>query len=143
MEQKTTALNAGVQAATGLEFQKHCAIYLFLEDVNHFEKNNFFICIEHHDDVIFCQLNENDEISEIDVYQAKKSTSKWNIAKDEFSIILKMLNTSDALLADPAKKSKNYQHNNYFTTNNTIDISYKKETVKVDETNSKVKLMPS
>lgn len=138
MEQKNTALNAGVQAATGLEFQKHCAIYLFLDDIKHFETNNFFLCIEHHDDILFCQLNENDEISEINAYQAKKSTNKWNIAKEEFNIILKMLKTSGALLADSAKKSNNCQLRNYFTTNNTIDISSKNENVKIDETNSKV-----
>ena len=67
-------VNAGVHNATGIEFQKHCALYIFLENYEDIKDKQFFICIEHHDDFIFCYQNDHDVISAIDTYQAKKSS---------------------------------------------------------------------
>ena len=135
---KSPALNAGVQGATGIEFQKHAALYVFLENVKRLEASNFFVCIEHHDDVLFCHLNEHGHFSEIDVYQAKKSADKWTVASEEFHIMLKMLKTCDSIMADPARKTEDFRQSSYFATNNTVEIVAKPDKVRVDETNSSV-----
>ena len=60
MTDKST--NAGVDAQTGFALQRNSALYLLLEEYHSkFKERKYFICLEHHDDFIFCFLNENEE----------------------------------------------------------------------------------
>ena len=62
--------NAGVHGATGYEFQKHCAIYLLLEDYEILKDKSYLVYFEHHDDFLFCYTNES-LLDAIHLYQAR------------------------------------------------------------------------
>ncbi|PWB15761.1 hypothetical protein DCO44_05135, partial [Acinetobacter sp. AM] len=48
------SVNGGVDAQVGFDFQRNCALYLLLDDYDSFKEKNFFVCIEHHDDFLYC-----------------------------------------------------------------------------------------
>lgn len=130
--------NAGVHNATGIEFQKNLALYLFLENFEAYSKQNFFICIEHHDDFLFCFYDENNKISTIDTYQAKKASENWTLTKNFYNIIKKILNVGIDLDKDSIEKVDNYSQNLHFASNTYIDLYAKKTRNRVSETNSKI-----
>ncbi len=121
----TPEANAGVHNATGIEFQKHVALYLFLEDFNKFKGKDFFICIEHHDDFLFCFENDDGKIYLIETYQAKKSSKPWKLDNDFFYIIHKILKVGINLDSDSFAKSNNFTQNLYFSSNDYIELTVK------------------
>lgn len=143
------ALNAGVQAVTGFEFQKNVALYLFLENYDNYSKKDFFICIEHHDDFLYCFKNDAEELELVETYQAKKASKKWSLDKIFYEILIKIINVGIALKSDSISKSSNYTQKLYFTSNEHINLNVqidnpekkgKKKNIsaKVSESNSNV-----
>ncbi|WP_417195381.1 hypothetical protein [Bizionia sp.] len=130
-------VNAGVHANVGMDFQKNCTIYLFLENYHSLKNQRYFIILEHLEDIVFGFLNR-DELIKIETYQAKKSTSKWSIS-GVLEIVKKITETSQAILNDPHPKSNNFLQENFFATNNTIELKCKVDkqnyTCTVNETN--------
>lgn len=114
-------INAGVHANIGMDFQKNCTIYLFLEKYEELQHQKYFIALEHHEDVILGYLDNHDVIEKIETYQAKKSSIKWTISS-VIEILKKITEMSQALLDDPSPKSKCFSQKNYFATNNTIEL---------------------
>lgn len=124
--------NSGVHATSGFEFQKHCALYIFLERYNDIKDSKYFICLEHYEDFLFCYLDEQDLIKSIETYQAKKSSEKWTIYNEEFKkIIQKILEVGIDLRNDKAHKSSNYFHNLHFLSNHEISLSKQKDKKKI------------
>ncbi|MEL7615196.1 hypothetical protein AAGW18_22070 [Vreelandella titanicae] len=115
--------NSGVEALTGFSFQRNSAIFLVLENYDILVGSEFFICIEHHDDVIFAELNNSNEISKIKAYQAKKSTSEWVLGKNLAEILAKMTKVGSDLASDEISKDSNYSQDLIFLTNKSIRLN--------------------
>jgi len=120
------AANSGVDALLGFEFQRNCALYLLLNNYAHISSREFFLCIEHHDDFLFCYRSDClSNIEAIDSYQAKKlSGGIWTIDARFAEIIAKMLDAGNNLRSDPAPKCKEYTHSLTFISNTDIKLSY-------------------
>jgi hypothetical protein len=138
------SVNAGVDAQTGFALQRNTALYLLLEDYeDKFKDKDYFICLEHHDDFIFCFLNDNQEAEVIEAYQSKKkSPSEWKLNNELIEIVKKLLATGQHLLKDLYPKSDQYKHFLYFSTNQTINLNVRgrgeivaSESIKEDNTN--------
>ena len=145
-------INSGVDAQNGFSLQRNTAIFLLLENYfDKFQNKNYFVCLEHHDDFIFCFLNENDEVSLIEAYQSKKkSPDIWKLNSELFDIIKKLLKTGKGLIQDEIPKSSNYKHILYFTSNQTIFLEKKKKrmstislSIKADNTNFNFSNLPN
>lgn len=117
-------VNAGVHNILGTNFQKICTIYLFLEKYKELKNQRYFIALEHHEDIVFGYLDSESKLSKIETYQAKKSTSKWTL-NDCLEVIKKIAETSQSILDDPEPKTNNFAQENYFATNNTIELNCK------------------
>ncbi|WP_323591079.1 dsDNA nuclease domain-containing protein [Aliarcobacter butzleri] len=115
--------NSGVEGSSGYEFQKHCALYILLEQYNDIKDTKYFIFLEHYEDFLFAYMNKDEIINKIETYQAKKSTKKWTITNKEFEeIIIKILNVGIDLRTDDIEKCDSYFHNLHFISNREIDI---------------------
>ena len=130
---KNQTVNAGVSTANGIEFQKHCALYFWLDNYHIIKDKKYFIYIEHHEDIFFCYKNDDNNIYHIDAYQAKKSYDPWNSIPKLSEIIKKITHVGLDLYEDDAPKSSNYLHTLSFVTNDSIKLSAK-------DTNSKSKV---
>lgn len=124
--------NAGVDGSGGYEFQKHCALYIFLERYEDIKASKYFICLEHHEDFLFCYLDESELVKKIDTYQAKKSSQKWTLSKDFKDIIKKILEVGVDLICDDSNKADDYFHNLYFLSNHEIKLSKTIEKKSID-----------
>lgn len=117
-------VNSGVQTNIGMDFQKHCTVYLFLEKYEELKNSQYFIILEHVEDIIFGFINDTAKLTKIETYQAKKSTNKWTL-NGLLEIIKKITDTSQWVLDDDHQKSKSFYQQNYFATNNTIELKCK------------------
>ncbi|MFL1417642.1 dsDNA nuclease domain-containing protein [Pseudomonas fildesensis] len=126
MTKKSKAANSGIDALLGFEFQRNCALYLLLDDYAHISSQEFFLCIEHHDDFLFCYRSDcRSNIEAIHSYQAKKlSGSTWTIDARFAEIIAKMLGVGNDLKNDSAPKCKSYTHKLTFISNTDIKLSF-------------------
>lgn len=115
--------NSGVEALTGFSFQRNSAIFIVLDNYDFFVTQDFFICIEHHDDVIFSHLNGSSEIYRIEAYQAKKSVSEWATGKSLAEIIAKMTLVGRDIEKDVIDKSVDCFHALTFLTNKRIKLN--------------------
>ena len=103
-----------------------------------FKDKKYFIYLEHHDDFLFCFLDENSNAKSIEAYQSKKkSTGDWTLTQEMFKIISKLLKTGNNLIKDKIKKTKNYYHHLYFSSNRTIFLEDKvsKNNISIKEDN--------
>ncbi|WP_110685909.1 dsDNA nuclease domain-containing protein [Salinicola aestuarinus] len=127
MTKTKKAVNAGVDALLGFEFQRNCALYLLLNNYDRFKGREFFLCIEHHDDFLFCYRSDcRDKIEEIHSYQAKKlSGAVWTINERFSEAVAKMLEVGNNLINDPAPKCQSYTHDLIFISNTDIKLNYK------------------
>lgn len=114
-------INAGVHANIGMDFQKNCTIYLFLEKYNSIKNQKYFIALEHHDDIVFGFLENEIELSKIETYQAKKSSKKWTTG-NILEIVKKITQTSQSIVDDPHPRTNSFTQENYFATNHTIEL---------------------
>ncbi|MCR1027002.1 hypothetical protein [Cellulophaga baltica] len=119
-------INAGVHANIGMDFQKNCTIYLFLEKYDDLKNQKYFIVLEHLEDIVFGFLENDTELSKIETYQAKKSSKKWTTG-NILEIIKKIAETSQSILDDTLPKTSTFNQENYFATNHTIEL---KSTIK-------------
>lgn len=133
------SVNAWVDASSGFEFQKHCIIYLFLENYETLKDKKYFVYVEHYDDFLICYYSEDEIINYIESYQAKKSWKDWSIDNDLIEILNKIVETGDALRKDPIKKSPEYDHELHFITNSPIRLRKEKKTCQINSANKEVK----
>ena len=137
-----TSVNSGVQTNVGMEFQKHCTLYLLLDNYQTIKDKKYFIILEHLEDIVFGYIDENDLLSEIETFQAKKSTNKWSLNK-LLEILKKITEVSQTIIDDPIAKSPSFTQTNYFATNNSIELKSRvngttySETI--NETNTDIK----
>jgi len=135
--------NSGVQANVGFDFQRNTCIYVFLDKYATIKKQEYFIMLEHYDDIVFGFLNSNGELSQVTTYQAKKSSTVWT-TNQVYEIIQKISNSGIEILKDSLKKSTDYNQSQHFITNNTIALDYQCSTEKktkkiyVNETNESI-----
>src|SRR5699024_1375558 len=99
-------VNAGVHSNIGMDFQKNCTIFLLLEKYNQLHHQKYFIILEHLEDIVFGYIENQTEISKIETYQAKKSSSKWTM-NSLLEIIKKIAETSQSVLNDSHRKTEN------------------------------------
>ncbi len=116
--------NSGVQANVGFDFQRNTCIYVFLEKYNSLKNQDYFIMLEHYDDIVFGFLNSSGELSDITTYQAKKSSTVWT-TNSVYEIIQKIANSGIEITKDTFPKATNYVQSQHFITNNTIALDYK------------------
>ncbi|MCM5704843.1 DUF4297 domain-containing protein [Larsenimonas salina] len=137
MNTNKKAVNAGVDAILGFEFQRNCALFLLLQNYDEIKEKDFFICIEHHDDFLLCyRTNCRSYIEEIHSYQAKKkSGSIWTINQKFIETVAKILEAGNDLRQDPIPKSSNYSHKLSFISNTEIKLTYKPK--KIEKENGK------
>lgn len=131
--------NAGVNAQTGFALQRNTALYLLLENYfGKFKDKDYFICLEHHDDFLFCFTNENNKVEIIEAYQSKKkSPTSWTLDSSLYQIIKKLLQTGKELWKDTFPKSPTYKHSLYFSTNQTINLVIKEKGKVIDSVSIK------
>lgn len=124
---KNKSANSGVDAISGFDFQRNCALYLLLNDYDNYKDRDFFLCIEHHDDFLFCfRADSSIDIKEVQAYQAKKLSGKiWTINSRFSELISKMLEVGNSLRDDSAPKSGDYSHKLTFISNTESDLRYK------------------
>jgi hypothetical protein len=146
---KKKAANSGVVALSGFEFQRNCALYLLLEEYATFKDEDYFLCIEHHDDFLFCfRTSDSKRIRNIKAYQAKKkSGALWKIDGNFGEILAKILEVGADLKSDPIPKCEHYSQETIFISNTELDFFFnpnkeerkagkKKEKVVINEANS-------
>lgn len=135
--------NSGVQANVGFDFQRNTCIYVFLDNYISWKNKEYFIMLEHYDDIVFGFLNSNGELSQVTTYQAKKSATVWT-TNQVYEIIQKISNSGIEMLKDNISKSTDYKQSQHFISNNTIALDYqcsiekKIKKVYVNETNESV-----
>jgi len=121
------SINSGVEGGSGYSFQRCCVVFLLFEGYENINLENYFICLEHHEDFLFAFLDENGHLKKIDTYQAKKSRDDWKTDSDLCEIIGKITSVGKELIKDPLRKSDCYQHTLSFLTNRNIVLTSKKE----------------
>lgn len=135
--------NSGVHANVGFDFQRNTCIYVFLDNYSNLKNQDYFIMLEHYDDIVFGFLNSNGELSQVTTYQAKKSSKVWT-TNNVYEIIQKISNSGIEMLKDPINKSTDYKQSQHFISNNTIALDYicstenKAKKVYVNETNQSI-----
>ncbi|MBB5645738.1 dsDNA nuclease domain-containing protein [Pedobacter cryoconitis] len=127
MTTTNSSANSGVHGSTGYEFQKHCALYVLLEQYSTLKNNRYFICLEHHEDFLFCFLTAADLVRSVDSYQAKKASENWGLSAELFDILHKMTNVGIALDIDTMPKDSTYDHSLNFISNHDIKLSIKQK----------------
>lgn len=143
MTKRNIDSNSGVQAIVGFDFQRNTCIYLFLEKYVYIKNQNYFIMLEHYDDIVFGFLNSNEELLNVTTYQAKKSSNIWR-TNQVHKIIQKICNSGIEILKDDLTKSPDYSQSQHFITNNTISLDYKcsiedkKKIIYINETNESI-----
>ena len=136
-------VNGGVHGATGIEFQKHCALYILLDKWDEHKDRKYFLCIEHHDDVLFVYQTEDELIEKINAYQVKKASKNWGMTKKFFKILQKILSVGKALTDEHIPKDSRYKHQLTFISNSAIELKHKEKgksdiTCNINETNQEV-----
>ena len=120
-----SSINSGVQTNVGMEFQKHCTLYLLLDNYQTIKDRKYFIILEHLEDIVFGYVDESDLLTEVETFQAKKATNKWSLNK-LLEILKKITEVSQNIIDDPILKSDTFLQKNYFATNNTIELKSNK-----------------
>lgn len=141
---KNNGVNSGVQALSGFAFQRNSAIYLLLDNYDYYKNKEFFICIEHHDDLIFALLNDANKLCKVEAYQAKKASKQWATSSKLAEIIAKITLVGSSLKSDQFIKSKHYTHNLTFLTNHSVKLTCGKrkdaKTVILKEDNTEISM---
>jgi len=127
MTDSNKSANAGVHGSTGYEFQKHCALHILFDKYAKLQNRAYFICLEHHDDVLFCYQTQTQLVQSIAAYQAKKSSGQWGMGKDLATILKKLTQVGLDLLQDDIQKDDGYTHELSFLTNGTIKLNCHKK----------------
>lgn len=136
--------NSGVHAQNGFALQRNMALYILLSDYDSkFKDNDYFICIEHHDDFLFCFLDSHGNCEAADIYQSKKTTTDWTITTLA-TPALKLLNTGIHVVQDNTlPKKDDFVYKLYFSSNRPIALkcpvskvkNISPASIKINETN--------
>lgn len=120
-------INSGTDAQNGFALQRNTAIFLLLENYfNKFHSKKYFVCLEHHEDFLFCYFDDKGDVSSIEAYQSKKkSPDIWRLNNELYQILVKLLRTGKELIKDQIVKSPDYNHILYFSSNQTINLEHK------------------
>lgn len=123
MAESEVDANSGVEALLGFEFQRNCSLLILLDNYSQFEKQDYFLSIEHYDDFLFgFRKLASNEIEHIKSYQAKKLTDpKWTISALS-TPLSKMLDVRQAILNDSIHKSTNFNIESIFISNSIIEL---------------------
>lgn len=148
MNELNTGINSGVEGSTGTEFQKNCVLHILFENYEYLKSQKYFICIEHHDDFLFCFLNQNEIAERIEAFQAKKSTNAWTNSQ-LIEPLKKIIKVGEDLNSDSILKIQDYSHTLNFISNHSIKLAAPNEiglkpktlTTTINETNSEVKYL--
>jgi len=145
MDKQEIDVNSGVQANVGMDFQRNCSLYIFLEKYHEIKNKRYFIILEHYDDIVFGYLDSNNNLNKVETYQAKKSSTTWTNSA-VFELIQKIVDNGISLLKDDLVKANDYSKDQFFITNNTIKLSCRnllKEEINfyINETNESVHFM--
>lgn len=130
------SVNSGTDAQTGFALQRNSALYILLDKYNEkFKNKSYFICLEHHDDFLFCFLNNNEQAEIIEAYQSKKkSPNRWTLNAEMFEIVNKLLGTGVGIVNDTFPRTAEFQHLLFFTSNQTMYFEYGEKKTKRNET---------
>lgn len=131
-----SGINSGVGAQSGFALQRNTAIYILLNNYkSKFISSNYFLCLEHHDDFVFCFLDGDGDAVLAEAYQSKKkSPHRWTVNKELTEILVKLLKTGIRVRKDLLNKAAKYQQKLHFTSNSSIFIESKlAENISVDE----------
>lgn len=138
-EKANNANNAGVHASTGFELQKHCALFIILERFDELKEKDYFVSIEHSEDVVFGFFNELD-LERIEAYQVKKNSSVWRINAKWREIVLGILETGKFLTTENFSRTSNYSHKLSFLSNQTSKLEVTVKSIKdKNETGGKIR----
>lgn len=121
------SVNAGVTAQQGFALQRNMALFILLDNYEEkFDNTQYFLSIEHMEDIVFCFLDKQGKAKCIETYQSKKkSNSSWKINASLVEIIIKILRTGKSLVEDSYPKCSDYKHELYFSTNASIVLEKK------------------
>lgn len=143
------ASNSGIHAGTGFEFQKHCALYLLLDNYGDWNSKNYFISIESYDDFMFCFFDsDNINYELIQTYQAKKSSATWSLTAELYVILNKIKEAGLCINKELTSRNISFAQENFFVSNSLIKLDpdnkgkkkeNKESSIKINETNSIVK----
>lgn len=114
-------VNAGVHNNIGMDFQKHSALFLFLEKYHDIKDIQYFIILEHYDDIVFGYLDNNEKVEKIETFQAKKSSNEWKVSQ-LYEILKKILTNALSLKSDSIDKTNDYSQHHYFVSNQNISL---------------------
>lgn len=135
-------VNAGVHTNVGMDFQKHSALFLFLEKYRDIKEIRYFIILEHYDDIVFGYLDAHGKVEKIETFQAKKSSKEWKISQ-LYEIVKKILGNGLLLREDEIAKTEHYSQHQYFVTNQNISLKIKEKKIEygrlVNASDSEVK----
>ncbi|HFQ4975307.1 TPA: hypothetical protein ACGUTS_004628 [Vibrio vulnificus] len=120
-------VNAGVTAQQGFALQRNMALFIILDSYHEkYLTSDYFVTLEHLEDLLFCFVDSHGRPVCVDAYQAKKnSSSSWRINKKFTEIIEKLLDTGIKLNLDALPKSDTYSHKLYFSSNSSMDLEAK------------------
>lgn len=128
-------VNAGVHAKTGFALQRNMALHLlFTNFEDKFKLKKYFVCLEHHDDFLYCFLDDGGNVDKIETYQSKKSSSEaWSINKEFHIILKKILSIGINIKNDPIPKTNNYSHDLHFSSNASINLIAKYKNLQTNQ----------
>lgn len=126
------SVNAGVRAQQGFALQRNMALFIILDNYNSkFDGTQYFLSLEHLEDILFCYLDDHGKAVKVETYQSKKkSGGSWKIGVELAEIIVKILKVGKSLISDSHPKCCSYSHDLYFSSNTTMQLE-KKVTLKV------------
>jgi hypothetical protein len=136
------SVNAGISAQQGFALQRNMALFLMLDNYeSKFKDAKYFLSLEHHEDILFCFLDNIEQAIKVETYQSKKkATGNWTLTGDFIEVIGKILKTGKALDQDEYPKTPDYMHSLHFSSNTSLVLKAKdKEKDKiltVNESNS-------
>ncbi|WP_429088944.1 hypothetical protein [Aeromonas allosaccharophila] len=116
------SVNAGVRAQQGFALQRNMALFIILDNFDKkFGGTNYFLSLEHLEDILFCFVDNHGHAVKVETYQSKKkSGGSWSIDNELAEIIIKILKVGKSLIQDQYPKCQNYEHDLFFSSNTSM-----------------------
>lgn len=125
------SVNAGVRAQQGFALQRNMALFIILDNFDKkFGGTNYFLSLEHLEDILFCFVDNHGHAVKVETYQSKKkSGGSWSIDNELAEIIIKILKVGKSLIQDQYPKCQNYEHDLFFSSNTSMQL---KNSIKIE-----------